>query len=245
MSAANQTKIFGVRLGLDPKILILALMAFAGLLFWYNSRGDDTGSSSPTTSTRAETSAPLAEQGGANRSAANPVHKKASRRNVRLSDNTALKLEAIDATKGDIDPTLHLDLLSRVRQVPAAGPIRNLFEVGPAPAETASAIPLPKGPIVPPKPLPPAGGALPGSLPTQPTVDIPLKFYGFMKPGNGQTNRGLFLDGDNILVASEGEVIKQRYLVVELTPNSARMEDTRLKQGQTLPVVPEKKAEDN
>jgi hypothetical protein len=70
-------------------------------------------------------------------------------------------------------------------------------------------------------------------------VNIPLKYYGFMKPMEpGQANRGLFLDGDNVLVASEGQTLKQRYMVVELGPNTAKMEDTTVKQGQTLPVVP-------
>ncbi len=71
-------------------------------------------------------------------------------------------------------------------------------------------------------------------------LNIPLKFYGFVRPvGKGKSNQGFFLDGDNILIASEGEVLKGRYLVVALTPNSARLEDTQLKKGQTLAVVPE------
>src|ERR1700759_1256664 len=78
------------------------------------------------------------------------------------------------------------------------------------------------------------------SPPMGPVVNIPFKFYGYVKPATkGENNRGLFLDGDNILVASEGELLEHRYLVVELTPNNARMEDTSIKLGQTLPVVPE------
>jgi hypothetical protein len=94
------------------------------------------------------------------------------------------------------------------------------------------------GPTVIPKPLPPPN-PIPAA-PAAPVVNIPFKYYGFVKPGSkGETNRGFFLDGDNVIVASEGELLKQRYLVVALTPNSARMEDTQLKQGQTLPLVPE------
>jgi hypothetical protein len=48
----------------------------------------------------------------------------------------------------------------------------------------------------------------------------------------------LFLDGDNVLVVAEGQVVKQRFLIVELTPTTARIEDTQMKQGQTLPVTP-------
>ena len=78
-----------------------------------------------------------------------------------------------------------------------------------------------------------------GGLPPL-TVNIPLKFYGFAKPANkGELNRGLFLEGDNVIVASEGELVDHRYLVVELTPTSARMEDVQVKQRQDLPIVPE------
>ena len=41
-----------------------------------------------------------------------------------------------------------------------------------------------------------------------------------------------------MLMASEGQMLKQRYLVVELGPNTAKMEDIQMKQGQTLPVMP-------
>jgi len=66
-----------------------------------------------------------------------------------------------------------------------------------------------------------------------------LRYYGFVRPGEvGRTNSGMFLDGDNVLVVSEGQVVKQRFLIVELTPTTARVEDVQLRQGQTLPVVP-------
>jgi hypothetical protein len=77
------------------------------------------------------------------------------------------------------------------------------------------------------------------SAPAEPPVNIPLKYYGFVRSGEkNQGNEGLFLDGDNIVVGREGEVVMKRYLVVALTPTSARLEDTQVKKGQTLPVVP-------
>jgi hypothetical protein len=41
-----------------------------------------------------------------------------------------------------------------------------------------------------------------------------------------------------VVVGSEGETVMKRYLVVALTPTTARLEDVQLKKGQTLPVVP-------
>jgi hypothetical protein len=55
----------------------------------------------------------------------------------------------------------------------------------------------------------------------------------------GEANRGFFMEGDNVLVAAEGDVLERRYLIVALTPNTAKVEDTQLKQGQDLPVTPE------
>jgi hypothetical protein len=82
------------------------------------------------------------------------------------------------------------------------------------------------------------------AAPAEPPFSIPLKFYGFVRPKNKTgNNQGFFLDGDNVLVASEGELLKQRFLVVELTPSGAKLEDIQLKKGATLPLVPEARNE--
>jgi len=76
------------------------------------------------------------------------------------------------------------------------------------------------------------------------TVHIPFKYYGFARPSlQGDANRGFFMEGDNILVAAEGDVLEKRYLIVALTPNAAKVEDTQLKQGQDLAVTPEATAQ--
>jgi hypothetical protein len=156
--------------------------------------------------------------------------------NQLANDRGTLRLRPVDATRGDIDPTLHLDLLSRLQSVQSAPSSRSLFEIGAAPV--AAAAPL-KGPVIMPKPLPPpAAAAAPASV-APPPLNIPLRYYGFVRPAEvGRTNSGLFLDGDNVLVVSEGQVVKQKYLIVELTPTTARIEDIQAKRGQTLPVVP-------
>lgn len=47
------------------------------------------------------------------------------------------------------------------------------------------------------------------------------------------------MDGENILMATEGDVLKSRFLVVALSPNTARVEDIQMKQGQDLQLIPE------
>jgi hypothetical protein len=230
MNSAAPTRIFGIRMGLDPKIIVVVLIGVAALLFWYNSRGDEEGSV-PATAARssATTTSPIVVGRVPGAGAA------AIRRSTKTADHGTLKLRPIDATHGDVDPTLRLDLLARLQSVTPIGNARNLFQMGAAPLTDAAGRPI-QHPIIPIKPVAPA----PPPTPAVAIVNIPLKYYGFAKPiGTGESNRGFFLDGDNIVIASEGEVVKQKYLIVELTPTSARVEDTELKQGKPLPLEPE------
>lgn len=236
--STSGTRVFGIKVGLDPKILVGGLVAIAAVLFWYNSRSEDVPSAPVRSSTtaRSETStfaAPPAAAPAA-KSRASTTRRSTSQ---AANDRGALRLRPVDATRGDIDPTLHLNLLSRLQAVEQVPSTRSLFEIQVVPpSASAAAI---KGPVIMPKPLPAPAPVAASSVPPAPTVNVPLRYYGFVRPAEiGKTNSGLFLDGDNVLVVSEGQVVKQRFLIVELTPTNARVEDVQLRQGQTLPVVP-------
>jgi hypothetical protein len=231
MNSAAPTKIFGIRLGVNPKIIVVLLIGVAALLFWYNSQGDE-GSSLATVARPPVAATPPTVVGRAPATGT-----AAMRRSTKTGDHATLRLRAIDATHGDVDPTLRLDLLARLQSVKPGGSARNLFQMGAAPLTDAAGRPI-QHPIIPLKPLAPP----PPSTSAAAIVNIPLKYYGFAKPiGTGENNRGFFLDGDNILIASEGEVVKERYMIVELTATRARVEDTQLKQGKPLPLEPEAK----
>lgn len=235
--SASSTKVFGMKVGIDPKILVGGLVAIAAVLFWYNSNSADTPTSparpAPVSRTEAPASTPAAAPSATKGRTSN------ARRSVNqlANDRGTLRLRPVDATRGDIDPTLHLDLLSRLQSVQSAPSSRSLFEIGAAPA-AATASPI-KGPVIMPKPLPPPATAAAPTTAAPPPLNIPLRYYGFVRPAEvGRTNTGMFMDGDNVLVVSEGQVVKQHLLIVELTPTSARIEDIQAKRGQTLPVVP-------
>ncbi|MFL6351359.1 MAG: hypothetical protein ACJ74Z_05860 [Bryobacteraceae bacterium] len=229
MNSAAPTKIFGVRMGLDPKVIVVVLIGVAAILFWYNSRGDEGGNPSSAGRPSVTMTPPTV----AGRSPATGTA--AARRPSKNNDHGTLRLRAIDPTRGDVDPTLHLDFLARLQSITPSGSSRNLFQMGAAPLADGAGKPIPH-PIIAPKPLPPPVSRTPPLA----DINIPLKYYGFAKPiGKGENNRAFFLDGDNILIASEGDVLKQKYLVVELTATSARLEDTEVKKGKTLPLVPE------
>jgi hypothetical protein len=136
-----------------------------------------------------------------------------------------------------IDPTLRLDLLAKLQEVQIAGAGRNLFQVGPPPKKEE---PL-KGPetkvdLKPvkeePKPEPPKPVA-----PPPPTIS--LKYYGFSSAPGNSVKTAFFLDGEDILVAREGETLKRRYRLVRIGVNSVVMEDTESKRQQTIPLAEE------
>jgi hypothetical protein len=139
-----------------------------------------------------------------------------------------------------VDPTLKLALLERLRSVTTEGASRSVFDFGQAPApkiEVAKVKPINPmekgvmtGPVQPPKPAPPP--------PPPPPPPIPLKFYGFTAQRQGP-KRAFFLEGEEIYVAAEGETIKNRYKIIRIGVNSAVVEDTTNKHQQTLPLAEE------
>ena len=137
-----------------------------------------------------------------------------------------------------IDPTLRLDLLAKVQAVDLAGGERNLFQFAPPPKPDALKGPEPK--ILPKPPAPPGTenkeGAKPGETPPPP---ITLKYYGYSTMRDNGLKTAFFLDGDDILMAVEGEVVNKRYRVVRIGVSSVVMEDTESKRQQTLPLQPD------
>jgi len=138
-----------------------------------------------------------------------------------------------------IDPTLRLDLLAKVQAVNMEGGQRNLFAMStPPPA------PLPPEPKVPVKGVQRAFGPQPQPPPPKPPAAPPpppinLKYYGYSSAASGNKKHAFFLDGDDILVAGEGEMMKKRYRVVKIGVHSATVEDTQYKHEQTLPLQEE------
>lgn len=141
------------------------------------------------------------------------------------------------ADPATIDPTIRLDLLAKVQKVDFAGGERNLFQFG--------AAPLPKTPetkiIVKPglqtsNPGTPSDVKPAGPPPPPPPPPIPLKFYGYSINRQPGVKRAFFLQGDEIVVAAEGDLIQRRYKVLRVNINSCVVEDTQFKNQQTLPL---------
>jgi hypothetical protein len=148
--------------------------------------------------------------------------------------------EGVDITK--IDPTLRTDLLTKLQKVPLEGGARSVFDWGQAPppppphvdpikpevlaaqakAREQAAEDLAKRKTVPPPPPP-----------------IPLKFYGYANRLTGPARQAFFLDGDDIQIKSENDVIRGKYKIIRIGINSAVVEDLSSHDQQTLPLVAE------
>ncbi len=137
----------------------------------------------------------------------------------------------------DVDPTLRLELLAKLDNVPAAGNGRDLFNFGkPAPVKLAGIEPVIKpyqaiGPRQPPPPRPPEVKVTP------PPPPIPLKYYGICTVRSDGSKTAFFLDGEDILVQAEGSTFKGRYRLLRIGVNSAVVEDMQYKHEQTLPLA--------
>lgn len=129
------------------------------------------------------------------------------------------------------DPTLRLDLLAKLQAVSIEGGERNLFQFGPPPAPKVTE------PKIVPKPLGPAiENKAPEILQKPSPPPIPLKFYGYASGERVTQRRAFFLDGEDIVIASEGDLVKRRYKVVRIGINSCVVEDVEHDHQQTLPL---------
>ena len=128
-----------------------------------------------------------------------------------------------DMAPPSLDPTLRYDWLKISEDTKYEGTGRNIFQTQveiPKPiASAVTQVVQPSGP--PPLPPPPP---------------INLKFYGFAsKPGEPKK---IFLsEGEDIFVASEGDIIDRRYKIVRISPTSVEVEDVLNNNRQSIPLT--------
>lgn len=238
-----------VKLGAEPKkVAILAgLLVAAAVLYFINSSGPSSGGGSNSAVSTAPRPLPTAPTTAGRTTGRQPSIGRASGRpsvEGRVSTQefrpTLKPKDPIDPSR--VDPTLRLELLAKLKNVQPEAGSRSLFDFGPAPAPAAAKIekvaPVHPGVqaakiIGPVPPKPPAPKVDP------PPPPIPLKFYGYTASARQGPKRAFFLEGEDIFVAGEGDVIKSRYKIVRIGVNSAVVEDTSNKHQQTLPLEQE------
>jgi hypothetical protein len=230
-----------MKFGAEPKKIgaLVGLLAVAGIVYWMNASPD---APSPSPATRP---AAAADPVAGVTAPVNPNSTK-QRRTVSgtavMSDGALKRPDTVDPMK--TDATLRLDLLAKVQAVTTEGGIRNIFVREQPPSEPVKPDANGKIPVVakidPKKVVP-----FPASPPPAPVVvdnkpapppPINLKYYGYSTKRSDGEKKAFFLDGEDIIVAAEGEIIKKQYKIVKIGVNSVQMEDTSSKSTQTLPI---------
>jgi hypothetical protein len=147
---------------------------------------------------------------------------------------------ANDIELASVDPTLRLNELAKLQDVKVEASARSLFEISAAPPPEVKLSPEPDKKI---KPAVPFVGPMPPGPPPPPppkpkAPPIPLKFYGFVNPARPDVKRAFFLEGEDILIAGEGDVIKKHYKILRIGVNSAEVEDIQFKGDNTKQTLP-------
>ncbi len=128
------------------------------------------------------------------------------------------------------DPSLHPESMELTEQLLYTGSGRNIFAANSAPAvkavipkvlasprnQTAYTAPVNQGP------------------PPPPPID--LRFFGTATKGDG-SRQAFFLKGDDVFLASQGDVVSRRYKVGAIGANSVEVTDLTNNNTQRLPLT--------
>ena len=69
-----------------------------------------------------------------------------------------------------------------------------------------------------------------------PPPPINLKFFGFASR-TGTTKKIFLQQGEDVFVASEGEIVQRRYRILRINPTSIDVEDVLTNNRQTIPLT--------
>jgi hypothetical protein len=135
----------------------------------------------------------------------------------------------LGTTSAQLDPTLRMAAMLVTESLVYTGGGRNIFSSSSVPVD----IPKPIAPVrtvkVVPGPPPPPPGP-----PPPPPID--LKFFGTAIGANG-ARRAFLLHGDDVFLASDGEIVQRRYKVITVSASSIVVEDMANNNRQTLPLL--------
>jgi hypothetical protein len=121
-----------------------------------------------------------------------------------------------------LDPTIHPEKMALAESTEYHGNGRNIFSKNSMPVD------IPK-PIAPPRPVP----LVPPGPPPPPPID--LRFYGFASKQGGKP-RIFLLQGDEVYIASEGDVVARRYRVGQISPGAVMIQDMPNNNSQSIPL---------
>lgn len=128
-----------------------------------------------------------------------------------------------------LDPTLRMGPMLVTESLVYSGSGRNIFSG--APVEVAMV-----KPIAPARPKQVAVTLPPAPLGPPPPPPIDLKFFGTATSANG-VRQAFLLKGEDVFMASSGDIVQRRYKVITISANSIEVEDLINNHRQTLPLL--------
>jgi hypothetical protein len=135
----------------------------------------------------------------------------------------------LGTTSAQLDPTLRMEAMLVTESLAYSGSGRNIFSPNSVPVD----IPKPIAPVRP-KPGPPPPPPPPPGPPPPPPID--LKFFGTATGPEGK-REAFLLHGDDVFLASDGDIVQRKYKVVSISANSILVEDMANNNRQTLPLL--------
>jgi hypothetical protein len=199
----------------------LGAVALVCIFIMYNSLFGGTSSAPPPTiapiNTPAHATKAAAPAQATTQGPANSAH-------TSMPGVDAVKLAS---TSASLDPTLDERAMHRTENLVYSGTGRNIFSLTytPPPPPMPKNVPSPRpkpGPVLPPAPVGPP-----------PPPPINLKFFGTAKRANGPL-QAFLLQGDNVYLASAGEIVAHKYKIVSINLNSIQVEDLQYNNTQML-----------
>jgi hypothetical protein len=127
-----------------------------------------------------------------------------------------------------LDPTLKMGPMLVTEALVYSGGGRNIFSATSVPVAIPTAIAPARPKVVAPVYVAPTGP------PPPPPID--LKFFGTATSKNG-ARQAFLLHGEDVFVASAGDVVQRRYKIVTVNANSIVVEDLTNNNRQTLPLL--------
>ena len=146
----------------------------------------------------------------------------------RVKEAGAVK---VGASNAQLDPTLHMAGMRAAESLVYTGTGRNIFAPG-SPMVVEAVIPKPIASV---RTVAQASPSIPVQTGPPPPPAINLKFFGVATQDGKK--RALLLQGDDVFLASTGDVIARRYRIVAINTSSITVEDVPNTNKQNLPLL--------
>jgi hypothetical protein len=212
------------------QIVVISIFGALLLVFVVYAYNSFFGGSPNPAATAPAVTAPAATRSSENSGETEPTVIPAG--NARRGEGPAPGVAAkrMASTSSSLDPTLDESAMLRTESLVYSGTGRNIFSSISAPAmEIPKNVPKARPgvvlPVMPPMPVGPP-----------PPPPINLKYFGTAVRVNGR-RQAFLLQGEDVYLASEGDIVARKYRIVTIGTNNIQVEDLVNKDTQTLPLI--------